>query len=81
MLGKLKDHLADKGIKLYWNDEVLAHIANESYSEKYGARNMRRFIERSVEDKLASVILDNYSDKISGISLTISNGDIKVETI
>ena len=81
MLGKLQTHLLDKGIKLYWNDDVLSHIASESYSEKYGARNMRRFIERSVEDKLASVILDNYSTKISGISLTVSDGDIKVETI
>ena len=81
MLGKLRDHLADNGTKLYWNDEVLLHIANESYSEKYGARNMRRYIERHVEDKIASAILDNYSTKISGISLSVSDGDIKIDTI
>ena len=76
MLGKLCDHLADKGTKLYWNDDVLTHIANESYSEKYGARNMRRYIERQVEDKIASAVLDNYSTKITGISLSVSDGDI-----
>ncbi|MBE6534719.1 MAG: ATP-dependent Clp protease ATP-binding subunit, partial [Ruminococcaceae bacterium] len=81
MLGKLRDHLADNGTKLYWNGDVLLHIANESYSEKYGARNMRRYIERQIDDKIASAILDNYSTKITGISLSISNGDIKLETI
>ena len=81
MLSKLRDHLLDKGIKLYWNDDVLSHIANESYSEKYGARNMRRFIEREVEDKIASVVLDNYSSKISGISLSVSGNEIILETI
>ncbi len=81
MLGKLRDHLADNGTKLYWNEDVITHIANESYSEKYGARNMRRYIERHVEDKIASAILDNYSSKLSGISLSVSDGDIKLETI
>ena len=81
MLGKLRDHLAEKDIKLVYNDEVLTHIANESYSEKYGARNMRRFIERQVEDKLANVILDNYHASLKGISLTVSDGEIKVEYI
>ena len=81
MLSKLRDHLAEKGIKLLYKEDVLMHIKNESYSEKYGARNMRRFIEREVEDKLAAVILDNYSSKISGISLCVSNNQINVEYI
>ena len=81
MLGKLRDHLAEKGIKLVYNEDVLALIANESYSEKYGARNMRRYIERQVEDKLANVILDNYRTNITGISLSVLDGDIKVEYI
>ena len=81
MLSKLRDHFADKGIKLIYNDEVLSLIAKESYSEKYGARNMRRYIERNVEDKLAAVILDNYGSNIKGISLTAPDNDIKVDFI
>ena len=81
MLGKLRDHMQEKGIKLLYGEDVLAHIADESYSEKYGARNMRRYIERAVEDKLAEVILDNYRSSISGISLTVANSEIKVEFI
>ena len=81
MLSKLRYHLAEKGIKLVYNEDVLKLIANESYSEKYGARNMRRYIEKQVEDKLAAVILDNYSNGLSGISLIVVDNDIKVEYI
>ena len=81
MLGKLKDHLLEKGIKLVYNQDVLCYVADKSYSEKYGARNMRRFIERNVEDKLAGVILDNYNNKISGISISVENDDIKIDFI
>lgn len=81
MLGRLKEHLLDKGIKLVYNDDVLSYIAEKSYSEKYGARNMRRYIERNVEDKLAGVILENYNSKISGISIKIENDDVKIDFI
>ncbi|MBQ8414820.1 MAG: ATP-dependent Clp protease ATP-binding subunit [Clostridia bacterium] len=81
MLSKLRDHLLEKGIKLMYTDEVLGLIAKESYSEKYGARNMRRYIEREVEDRLANVILDNYGKGIKGISLTVIDDKINVEYI
>ena len=81
MLAKLCDHFAEKDIRLVYNDDVLSLIARESYSEKYGARNMRRYIERNIEDKLATVILDNYGRGISGISLTAPSGEIAVDFI
>lgn len=79
MLGKLKDHLADKGIKLIYGGDVLTHIAENSYSEKYGARNMRRYIERHVEDKLANIAIENYGKDIFGMSLSVKDGDITVD--
>ena len=81
MLSKLRDHFAEKGIKLIYGSDVLELIARESYSEKYGARNMRRYIERHVEDKLANVILENYHRGLTGISLVVSNDEINVEYI
>ena len=81
MLAKLRDHFIDKGIKLLYGEDVLTHIAENSYSEKYGARNMRRYIETHVEDKLATVLIDNYNASVSGISLLVKNGDIELETI
>ena len=81
MIGRLRDHLAEKGIKLLYNEDILSHIATESYSEKYGARNMRRYIERHIEDMLAEVILANYHSHIKGISLFVKDGDIVVDYI
>ena len=81
MLKKLQDHLAEQGIKLLYGSEVLAYIANESYSEKFGARNMRRFIERNVEDRLAEIVIANYETKLTGVSLTVENEKIKIDSI
>ena len=81
MLGKLKNHLAERGIKLVYTPECLDYIAEESYSEKYGARNMRRYIERNIEDRIASLMIDSYDKPISGISLVIKNNAIAIDSI
>ena len=81
MLGKLRDHLLDKGIKMTYTQEVLSRIAEESYSEKYGARNMRRYIEKHVEDEIANLLIDSYGSTVSGIALSVSQGKIKISSI
>ena len=81
MLTKLSRHLTEQGIKLIYDTKVLEYIAEKSFSEKFGARNMRRFIERNIEDKLASLVIDNYQTKLTGASLTVEDNEIKIETI
>ena len=81
MLGDLSEHLSGQGIKLAYTDDILSFVAESSYSEKFGARNMRRFIERNIEDKLASLIIDNYDSRLSGFALSVNNGEIKVDFI
>ena len=81
LLGKLRDFMADKGTKLVYNDALLSYIAEKSYSEKFGARNMRRYIERNVEDKIASLIVDNHGKNIVGISISLENDEIVVDCI
>ena len=81
MLTKLSRHLTEQGIKLIYDTKVLEYIADKSFSEKFGARNMRRFIERNIEDKLASLVIDNYQTKLTGASLTVEDNEIKIETI
>ena len=81
MLKQLKDHLIEKGIKLTYTDEALRLIAEESYSEKFGARNMRRYIERSVEDNIANLIIDSMPNKIYAIAITVSDGKLKIDSI
>ncbi len=81
MLTKMKEHLAEKEITLVYSPEVLSYIAKESFSEKYGARNMRRYIERNVEDTVANFIIDAFPDKITGISISLKDGALKFDNI
>ena len=81
MLSKLRDHLRERDIKLVWDDETLNFIAKESYSEKFGARNMRRYIERNIEDKIANLLIDASDERIYGISLSVSQDGITVNSI
>ena len=81
MLSKLKEAMDEKGIRLTYTNDVLASISENSYSEKFGARNMRRYIERNVEDLIASTILEKYPDKVIGIHLFIKDEKIAIEAI
>ena len=81
MIKQLRDHLIEKGIKLTYTEEALALIAEDSYSEKYGARNMRRYIERNVEDNIANLIIDSMPNKIYAIAITAADGKLKIDSI
>ena len=81
MLSKLAGSMDDKGITLTYSDAVLQHIAKKSYSEKFGARNMRRFIEKNVEDLIAEKILSAYPKKLIGVHLGCVDEKITIETI
>ena len=59
MTGDLVKVMAEKEIALSFTPEALALIAEKSYSAKFGARNMRRFIETEVEDRIASEIISS----------------------
>ena len=80
-ISKLKEFMAEKGTKLVYDEAVLEFIAEKSYSEKYGARNMRRFIEKNVEDEIASIVVDNNGKNIVGISLSVKEDKISVNAI
>ena len=80
-LEKISAHMNEKGTKLTYSDDVLKFIAEKSYSEKFGARNMRRFIERNVEDKIATLVIDNFGSKLLGIHLTVKDDEIFTSSI
>ena len=78
MLGQLKDVLMEKGIDLSYTDEATRLIAERSFSEKYGARNMHRFIQKNVEDKLAEKLIADYTQSYSKALISVSDGEIAV---
>ena len=78
MLGQLKDTLLERKINLSYTDEAVRHIAESSFSEKYGARNMHRYIQKNVEDKLAELIIYDYERSFSQALVSVKDGEISV---
>ena len=78
MLEQLKDAVSEKGITLSYTDEAVKHIAENSFSEKYGARNMHRYIQKNVEDKLAELLIADYSRSYTHALISLSDGEIAV---
>ncbi len=81
MLNELTDALAEKSLTFRYTDEAAAHIAEQSFSEKYGARNMRRYIQRHVEDPIAEAVIADYGHSLSQIKLHIKNGELALITM
>ena len=80
MLGELRTTLADKDIRLTWDDSLLGLLTEKSYSVKYGARNLRRLIEKEIENPLATAIVTG--DKpLMGAHLSAEDGKVKLDTI
>ncbi|MBQ8831047.1 MAG: ATP-dependent Clp protease ATP-binding subunit [Oscillospiraceae bacterium] len=81
MLSELRDSMADKNMNLIWNDEVLEWLRDKAYSITYGARNLRRTIQKEIEDRIASAIITNYEQKFTQIGLAVEDGELKVLTM
>ncbi len=81
MLGDLTKTLSDKGIAFTYTHPAAELIAKESYSSRYGARNMRRYLETHVEDALATQIIENYQKRITKATLSVEDGALRVVCI
>ena len=81
MLNELADALSEKGIKFAYTDSAADFIAEKSFDEKYGARNMRRYIQREVEDIIADRLISEYAAGITAISLECDGNALYVTSI
>ena len=57
MLGEVRTAMAERGMTLHWTRAVIDYLVAKGYSETYGARNLRRTIQRDVEDAIASAVV------------------------
>jgi ATP-dependent Clp protease ATP-binding subunit ClpC len=78
MLSQLASALAEKGTALSFTDAAAQAIADGSYSEKFGARNMRRYIQNNIEDRLAEMIIASYEKHISALTLDAEDGKLTI---
>ena len=79
MINDLRAALAEKGIGVSCTDAALALIAEKSFSTKYGARNMRRFISRNIEDIAAEKIIAAYDRDVKEIVIDVNGEELSVE--
>jgi ATP-dependent Clp protease ATP-binding subunit ClpA len=77
MMKELRDSMAEKKMELIYDDKLLEYLAKKSYSLTYGARNLRRLIQKEVEDAVTEIIISNYATPVKTIKVTA--GDDKVE--
>ncbi len=78
MLGELTEALSEKALTLKYTDAAAAHIAEKSFSAKFGARNMRRYIQRNVEDPIAEAVIADYTHSLTQVLLHVKDGELKV---
>ena len=78
MLGELTDNLRDKGITFTWDESVLDHLVKTSYSLTYGARNLRRQVQKDLEDPIATKIIDSYLEPITQLKAVAQDGKIEL---
>jgi len=81
MLDELKDSLKDKGFTFTYDDALVELLVKKSYSAAYGARNLRRTIQKDVEDELACRIIDSYDNPITQIKATAEEGKVVLYTL
>ena len=74
MLQELQVSLAEKGIVFTWQDSLLDYLVKKSYSAAYGARNLRRLIQKELEDAIASRIIDSWQHPVARLDAS-SDGE------
>ena len=74
MLGELRDSLAEKGLTLSWEDSLLDYLVEKSYSAVYGARNLRRLVQKELEDAIAARIIDSWEHPVTQLHAS-ANGE------
>ena len=79
MLAELKDSLADRGLELTWTQELRQLLVKKAYSVTYGARNLRRSIQKELEDPISEKIIDSFEKPISSISIYVEADMVKLE--
>ena len=81
MLEELRKSLSDKGYTFHYDDALVDYLVEKSYSMTYGARNLRRLIQKELEDPMAARIIDSFENPITQISATAADGAVHLYTL
>ncbi|MEG1633134.1 MAG: ATP-dependent Clp protease ATP-binding subunit [Oscillospiraceae bacterium] len=79
MLEEVRELMSEKRMALTWDDSVLDYLVKKSYSVTYGARNLRRTIQKDIEDAIASVIVERKRGGVSSVALSSDGEKVQIE--
>ncbi len=80
MLDELKPVLEEKGIEFTYTEPVCAALADLAGGGKRGARDLRRFVRKEVEDKIATILVGSGENTVSAVTANVSDGKINVKS-
>ena len=78
MLKELTDSLADRGLSVTIDESVREYLVKKAYSVTYGARNLRRTIQKELEDPISQRIIESFHSPISTLSISVENDTVTV---
>lgn len=81
MMGEYIESLQERGIRLTFDEAACRWLAEHAMGGKSGARDLRSLIRKKVEDKIASLIVENCERTIAGIAVTAKDDDIHLEVL
>ena len=79
MLAELKESLKARGLSLTWEDSLRHLLVKKAYSVVYGARNLRRTIQRELEDPISEAIIDSFEHPIAAIHIRVEEDAVKLD--
>ena len=81
MLKELAESMEEKGLHFHYDDALVEYLSEKSYSLAYGARNLRRTIQKELEDPMAMEIIAHYENPVSQLSATVEEGAVKIRAL
>ena len=80
MMDSVAQRLAERGIRLHWDDETLSYLTQEGFDPVYGARPLRRAIQRMVEDSLSEEILSGRVSLGDSVRMSVAENKLAFES-
>ena len=81
MLGELRESLATRELTLQIEEGVRELLVKKAFSVTYGARNLRRTIQKELEDPISEIIIDSFENPVTGIRVKAEEDTVTVSAI
>lgn len=77
IIESLVKRLEERGIGLELSEDARRFIAKESYDEEFGARPVKRYVQKNIENQIAEMIISNEVIDGQTIEITVSDNSLK----